>query len=115
MKHIRSTNRFSAFLLFLLTLHVFAYNVALPKQELSLRLEQILCTASFMEDDSTEEAHLGEFKPPKHSFIDYSTFFPPKYLIPAFNPIVTRLFTYELFQRQAQVFLEIHVPPDSRV
>ena len=71
------------------------------------------CTASLMANDSDEQTHMGDCKPPKHSFIDYSAFLSPNYLIPAYNPSVSKLLIHVPFQAQPKVYLEIIVPPDN--
>lgn len=113
MKRIRPTTRFSALLFLVLTLHVLAHSFVLPKFELTSLQEQFSCTASLMANDSDEQAHKGDCKPPKHSFIDFSTFLSPNYHIPAYIPRVSRLLTHEPFQAQLQVYPEINVPPDN--
>ena len=113
MKRIRPTIRFSAFLLFVLTLHALAHSLVLPKFELTSLQKMVVCTASLTANDSDEQTHMGDCKPPKHSFIDYSAFLFPNYLIPAYNPSVSKLLTHEPFQTPPQVYREIIVPPDS--
>lgn len=114
MSFFRPTTRFSALLLLALTLHVLAHSLVLPKLELASLQKQAVCTASLTSDnDGDSETHLGDFKPPKHTFIDYSTFFAPRHFLPAYNPIVTLLPTYEPFQALPNVYLDINVPPDN--
>lgn len=116
MNFFRPTTRFSALLLLVLTVHVFAHSLLMPKHELSSLQEQTACTASLTTDNDNGddgETRLGDFKPPKHSFIDYSTFFAPNNLLPAYNPVVSRLLPHEPFQTLQKVYLEISVPPDS--
>ncbi len=112
-KLFRPTTRFSALLLLALTLHVLAHSLVLPKLELVSLQGQAVCTAPLMTDVSEEQTHTGDFKPPKHSFVDYATFFSPKQFIPAYNPGASTLPLYEPFLAQPQVYLEIIVPPDS--
>jgi len=112
-KQFRPTTRFSALLLLTLTLHVLAHSLVLPKLEFVSLQGQAVCTATLTASDSGEQTHAGNFKPPKHSFVDYSTFFSPKHFIPAYNPSTSTLPVYEPFQVQPQVYLEIIVPPDS--
>ena len=114
-KQFRPTTKFSALLLLTLTLHVLAHSLVLPKLEFTSLQGQTACTAPLTANDSVEQTHTGDFKPPKHSFVDYSTFFSPKHFIPAYNPSASTLPLYEPFQAQPQVYLEIIVPPDSLV
>lgn len=115
MKRIRSSIRFFALLLLVLTLHILVQGLSLPKFELTPLHGQDICTASLVSDDSAEQTHVGDFKPPKHSFIDYATQFSPDYHIPAYNPNIIKFLTNEPFRAIQQVYLEISVPPDNRV
>lgn len=113
MKLIRPTTRFSALLLLVITLHILANSLVLPQFELASLQEQAVCTASLTDSDSEEQKRLGDCKPPKHSFIDYSNFFSHNGLLPAYNPEISRLLVREPVQALPAVYLEIHVPPDN--
>ncbi len=114
MNLFRPASRFSALLLLVLTVHVVAYSLLLPKHELISLQKQTVSTASLTTDNESDgEARLGDFKPPKHSFIDYSTFFAPNNFPPIYNPVVSRLLPHEPFRALQKVYLEICVPPDS--
>lgn|GEM_PF-1453868 len=114
MKFFRATTRFSALLLLVLTVHVVVHSLLLPKHEIISLQEHAICTASFATDNGGGvETRLGDFKPPKHSFIDYSTFFAPNNALPAYNPVVSRLLTHEPFQAIQNVYLGVNVPPDN--
>ena len=114
MIFFRPTTRFSALLLLVLTVHIFVHSLLLPKHELTSLQEQTVCTTPLATGiDGHGETHLGDFKPPKHSFIDYSTFFAPNNFLPAYNPVVSRLLPHEPFQALQKVYLDISVPPDS--
>ena len=114
MKFFRATTRFSALLLLVLTVYIVAHSLLLPKHELSSLQEQVVCMTSLTTGiDGNGETHLGDFKPPKHSFIDYSTFFAPNNFLPAYNPVVSRLLPHEPFQALQKVYLDISVPPDN--
>lgn len=114
MRFFRATTRFSALLLLLLTVHVVAHGLLLSKHAFIPLQEQAVCSASLATDNCGDvETRLGDFKPPKHSFIDYSTFFAPNNLLPAYNPVVSRLLPHEPFQTLPNVYLEINVPPDN--
>lgn len=114
MKRIRPAIKFSALLLLVLTLHTLAHSLVLPNLEFTLLQEQTVCIASTFANDSDEQTHEEDCKPPKHSFIDYSTFFSPNGFIIAYNPNVSMLLSHEPFQAIPKVYLEINVPPDSR-
>ena len=114
MNFFRPTTRFSALLLLVLTVHVVAHSLLLPKHELISLQKQTVSTASLTTDnESDEEARMGDFKPPKHSFIDYSTFFAPNIFLPIYSPVVSRLLPHEPVRALQKVYLEISVPPDS--
>ncbi|RNC67408.1 MAG: hypothetical protein ED859_14745 [Desulfuromonadales bacterium] len=112
MKSIRPTIKFSALLLLALTLHVLAHSLVLPRFGLTSVQQQAAYSASLADSDSEEQEHQGDFKPPKHSFIDYSNFFSANCLLPVYDPEVSRLLSYEPYQALPTVYLEIHVPPD---
>lgn len=114
MNLFRPTTRFSALLLLVLTVHILTHSLLKPKHELNSLQEQTVCTASLVTTDSSVgETRLGDFKPPKHSFIDYSTYFYPNNFLPAYNPVVSRLLIHEPFQPLQKVYLDISVPPDN--
>ena len=116
MKRTRLTPIFSALLLFMLSLHTLTHSLILPGSQLTSLQNtlsaQVACTDSIAANDMDEQAREGAFKPPKHSFIDYSTYLSPNFLLPGYHPRVSRLLVHEPFQRQPKVYLEIVVPPD---
>lgn len=114
MNRFRLTNKVAPLLLLILFLHVLAHNLTLPKLELASLQEKTVCTSSITANGTDEET-LGDFKPPKHSFIDYSTFFAPKNFLPAYNPILSKLLAHEPFQALPNVYLDINVPPNNLV
>ncbi len=113
MKRVRLKLKYSALLLFVLTLHMLVHGLLLPKYDTGLFQKQSACTASLTAAESDDQAQYGDCKPPKNSFIDYSTFFLPKNLIPAYNPSVSAFLVHEPFRAHKQVYLEINVPPDN--
>jgi len=114
MNLFRPTIRFSALLLLVLTVHIVAHGLLLPKHAFIPLQEQAVCTDPLATDSGGDvETRLGDFKPPKHSFIDYSTFFAHNKVLPAYNPVVSRLLPHEPFQTFPNVYLEINVPPDN--
>ena len=95
------------------TLFMVTNDYFLLKAELT-SIQDDYSTAAFLENDETgNKSGEDDFKPPKHSFIDYSTFFYPNNFLPAYNPAVSKLLSHEPFQAMPQVYLEINVPPDS--
>lgn len=113
MKPIRQSNRLSALLLLVLILQTLTHSLVLPSFELNSLQESVAREASLLDNDNDEQTDEGDFKPPKHSFTDYSSFFSPNFLIPSYNPSMSELMTHEPFQAQPQVYLKIFVPPDG--
>jgi hypothetical protein len=95
------------------TLFMVTNGYFLPKAELTSIQDYYSTTATLENDDAVDNPDADDFKPPKHSFIDYSNFFYPNNFLPAYNPAVSRLLSHEPFQAAPQVYLEINVPPDS--
>lgn len=116
MQSIRPTAIFSTVMLFVLTMHTLTYSLVLPRFELTSLQDalsaQVIFTDSLADNGSGEQTPEDDFKPPKQSYIDYSTLLAPSFLLHAYTPRVSRLSIYEPFQAQPQVFLEIVVPPD---
>jgi len=113
---IRSTTMYAFLLLCVLATHTFTHSFILPgcqisqlQSSLSEHGDPVGTISSF---DSYELASGGDCKPPKQSFIDYSTFLAPNYLALVYSPSVSALLPHEPFQAPAQVYLEIDVPPD---
>ena len=95
------------------TLLMVTHGYFLPKAELTSIQDDYFTTATLENDEAGNNSGEDDFKPPKHSFIDYSNFFYPNNFLPAYNPAVSRLLSHEPFQTMPQVYLEINVPPDS--
>ena len=109
-------NKTSALLLLLITLHMTVHSLVLTRLAFEPLQEEIatahICSLS-TEGDTTEPGP-DDFKPPKHSFVDYTTFFCPDRLVPIYQPSESRLFIAEPFRAPPQVFREIFVPPQNR-
>ncbi len=110
---------YSVLLLCVLSLHIVSHSLILPGYEFNhfqtTMSEQVNGTDSLTSDDSYELSELssdGDWKPPKHSFIDYSTFLSPTYARHAYAPYISGFGGYQRYQAQPRVFLEIVVPPD---
>jgi hypothetical protein len=113
VKQIRSKIKYSTLLMLMLTLHILMHSLLLPRSESAAFQERTACEASSMADDNDNQAREGNCKPPKHSFIDYSTYFTPKSFLPSYNPNVTVFLPHEPFREHPLVYLEINVPPDN--
>ena len=115
MHRIRTTTIFSSLLLFVLALHTMTHTLVKPQLELNSFLYSIsgeaCCSASLALDEGYKQDGAGDFKPPKHSFIDYSTFLSSDSPLHFYNPAISTLSAYEPFQAPPEVFLEIVVPP----
>ena len=110
---------YSVLLLCMLSLHILSHSLILPgylfNHFQTAMSEQVNGTDSLTSDDSYASSELssdGDWKPPKHSFIDYSTFLSPNILLHSYVPFLSSLLAYERHQAQPLVFLEIVVPPD---
>lgn len=114
MKFFRATTRFSALLLLVLTVHIVTQSLIVPNHDLNSLQEHAVCTAALAVDNGGDaDTGLDDCKPPKHSFIDYSSFFSPNRLLLAYNPEISRLLVHESFQALPAIYLEITVPPDN--
>jgi len=113
---IRSKTIYATLLLCVLTMHTVTHSLILPGFHFSALqtslAEQSDTVGSITSGDSLEAPSDGDYKPPKQSFIDYSAFLAPDYLVHAYSPNVSRLLPHEPFLAPPQVFLEIDVPPD---
>lgn len=114
MKTIRPI--YAVLLLCILSLHTLSNSLILPGYEFhgfqAAMSEQVNGTDSLTADDSYELSSDGDWKPPKHSFIDYSTFLSPTLAYHRYVPHFSKLLAYQRYQAQPQVFLDIVVPPD---
>lgn len=107
---------YAVLLLCILTLHTLSNSLILPGYQFnhfqSAMSEQANGTDSLTADDSYESSSNAGWKPPKHSFIDYSTFLSPTLVLHSYLPHYSKLLAYERYQTQPRVYLEIVVPPD---
>jgi hypothetical protein len=103
----------NALLLLIVTLHVTGYSLMLTGQIFAPLQEQItFCSSTSFEADDSQTGS-DDFKPPKHSFIDYTSYFCPDRLVPIYRPSESRLFFSEPFRLPPQVYPEIFVPPQN--
>lgn len=109
-------NKTSALLLLLIMLHVTVHSLVLTRLAFEPLQQELTAsqTCTLSADDSDTEPGLEDFKPPKHSFVDYTTFFCPDRLLPIYQPDESRLFVAEPFRPPPVVFREIFVPPQNR-
>ncbi|ANA39929.1 MULTISPECIES: hypothetical protein [Geobacter] len=105
--------RAKALLLLIVILHVAGCSLMLTGQAFAPLQEQIaFCCSANIEADGAQ-ADIDDFKPPKHSFIDYTTYFCPSGLVPIYQPSESRLLFAEPFRLPPQVYPEISVPPQN--
>lgn len=107
---------YAAFLLCVVIMHTMSNSLLLPGVEfknLQTSLsEQMDPVGSITSYDSPDFGADGDYKPPKHSFIDYSAFLSPQFPLHSYLPIISTLTPHERLQAPPEVFLEIDVPPD---
>jgi hypothetical protein len=65
----------------------------------------------FVADDNETDSGLDDFKPPKQSFTDYSSFFGSNHLQPIYLPYIAFLAFTEPFRAPLAVYRDIIVPP----
>lgn len=106
--------RFSALLMLVVTINVVVNSVVPTMSTLVVLQKQIVSMTSLDAIDYDFSTGSGACKPPKHSYIDYTTFFSPKSFLPSYSPDVSKLLAYEPFLAKSQVYFEIFVPPDNQ-
>jgi hypothetical protein len=114
MAVIRTFKRITAFIMLLLTLHVIADGVMTAKDSLEPLKERARQVATLTSDDDSDEPGLDDFKPPKHTFIDYSTYFLPHWTAPIFHPRMASLTAIDHLRLTHQFYPDVPVPPDNR-
>lgn len=97
----------------IITVFTVTHGFYLSKSELVSVQDDFSRIATIESDEKGSYSGEEDYKPPKHSFIDYSSIFPFQNLTPSYNPRLARLNPFEPFQAIPQVFQEIIVPPDS--
>lgn len=113
MRHFRNLKKTLACLLVLMTLHLSVHALLHPGQVFEPLQERLSFAFSICAEDDCADHELGDFKPPKHSFVDYTGYFCPELLLADYLPLVTDLSFYEPFRTMPQVYLDIPVPPPN--
>ena len=54
-----------------------------------------------------------DFKPPKHSFINYETFFGNAAVVLIYNPLISDLLFYQTLKTLPEVYPDIFIPPQN--
>lgn len=112
MKSLQPTTRYLAALFLVLTLHSLVLGFLEQRSTAVSVRHQVEQADSIVAGDDLEQVLQNFFKPPKHSFIDYTNFFDPRCLIPVREARSTRLVPLEPLSPWLQVYAEIIVPPD---
>lgn len=112
MKRLQPATKYLASLFLVLTLHSLMLGFLEPRAEVISAQHMAHEADSIVAADSYEQELLNFFKPPKNSFIDYSSFFDPRCLIPIHDASTVDLVAIEPLAPWLKVYLEIFVPPD---
>lgn len=113
MHYFRNLKKILALLLVIITLHVTAHSLLHPRQLFEPLQERLTFAFSICAEDDCADQDSGDFKPPKHSFVDYTGYFGPELLLADYLPLVTDLTFLEPFRTMPQVYLDIPVPPPN--
>lgn len=113
MHRHRSLRKLKTFLLLLITLHVVVHTVIFTSQSPEPFKEQISLTCSVIAEEDGAEQNSGDFKPPKHSFIDYATYFSAGSMTPVYLPHEGRFSFAAPFVIPQKVYLDIFAPPQN--
>lgn len=112
MHRHRSLRKLKTFLLLLITLHVVVHTVIFTSQSPEPFKEQISLTCSVIAEEDGAEQNSGDFKPPKHSFIDYTSYFAGS-MTPAYLPHEGCFSFADPFTILPKVYLDIFAPPQN--
>lgn len=100
--------------LFFLVMHLAAFSMVLPRQAFVSLQEDMSPVCSISAADEAGVPDADDFKPPKNSFVDYSTYFCPDRLLPAHLPREAVLCAVDWFRAPpSAVYFEIFVPPQN--
>lgn len=108
-----SLRKIKTFLLLLITLHVAMHTVIFSSQLPDPLKEQMSLTCSVIAEEDGAEQNSDDFKPPKHSFIDYTTYFSAGSMTPAYLPHEGRFSFAAPFAIPQKVYLDIFAPPQN--
>ena len=95
------------------TLSVTMNNYAQMKPFIQPLHDTTSCQVFFAADNEDTQARLQDFKPPKHSFINYETLFNNDLVMPAYLPQIAGLMSFPAFRAPTEVFLDILIPPGN--
>jgi len=104
--------RVVAFVMLILTLNVMMIGFA-PEGASINSFKAGICHALSFEDTAGAGStyDLANFKPPKHTFIDYTTFFGSAFNVPTYLPVIAFMIMGSIFQYLPTIYTEIPVPP----
>lgn len=115
MRILRPFQKYSAFIMLLITIAIVASNPCLRCH--AGEIMQICAqTETAMQSEAWETSGdnaLGDFKPPKHSFINYETLFGNVAVALNYNPLISDLLFYQILKTSPEVYLDIFIPPQN--
>lgn len=103
-----------ALVLLFLVMHLSVHSFMLSRQAfVSLQVEMSpICSISAADEAGVPDT--DDFKPPKNSFVDYTTYFCPDHLVPVHLPREAVLCGVDWFRAPPPaVYFEIFVPPQN--
>jgi hypothetical protein len=109
MLYIGSFRKFAAFAILAVSLSGALDNFGL--KELVETSQEVASHNTFFSADDETGSGLHDFKPPKQSFTDYSSFFGSTHLLPIYLPHITFLTFTKPYQALLAVYQDIIVPP----
>ncbi|MFZ3208512.1 MAG: hypothetical protein WA140_06730 [Geobacteraceae bacterium] len=110
MLYIGSFRKFAAFTILVVSLSVVLSNFDM-KELVETSQEVASHNTFFVADDNETDTGLNDFKPPKQSFTDYSSFFGSTHLLPTYLPHIAFLTFTKPYQALLAVYQDIIVPP----
>jgi len=110
MRNYLLFNRYLVLIMVMFTLTVTMHNNALKVQQ----FQKTGFYNVFLTDIENDIEHgLKDFKPPKHSFINYETFFGNNTLVLPYLPLIANLKYYHSLQTPPEFYPDIFVPPQN--
>jgi hypothetical protein len=97
-----------------LVMHLSVHSSMLSRQAFVSMQEEMSPICFIGAADEAGVPHADDFKPPKHSFVDYTTYFCPDHLVPVHLPREAVLSIFDSFRPPPPaVYFEIFVPPQN--
>jgi hypothetical protein len=103
-----------ALVLLFLVMHLAAHSLVFPRQAFVSLQEDMSPVCAISAADEAGVPAADDFKPPKHSFVDYTSYFCPDRLVPLYLPREALLCAVDSFRAPPPaVYFEIFVPPQN--